>query len=913
VKNKKITPASPWAWISTLYLAEGLPYVAVMTISVVMYKRMGISNTDIALYTSWLYLPWVIKPFWSPFVDLLKTKRWWIVAMQMLIGAGLAGIAFMIQLPFFFQLTLAFFWLLAFSSATHDIAADGFYMLGLDANQQAKYVGIRSTFYRIATIVGQGALIVFAGFLERISGNIPFAWTITFFVLAGLFLAFGSYHKIILPNPASDKPRPDVPIKALLNEFGETFTSFFKKPHAITAIFFMLTYRFSEAQLLKLINPFLLDAKEIGGLGLTTEQVGIVYGTIGIIGLTLGGIIGGFAAARGGLKKWLWPMTFSMLLTIATFVYLSFSQTSNLLIINLCVFTEQFGYGFGFTAYMLYLIHYSEGTQKTAHYAICTGFMALGMMIPGMFAGWLQEMLGYKRFFIWVMISSILPLIAVARLKKCIFNLKTNAFKNNTIFLLIVAGVYLFLFVYSSQYCYFWDVMQQVAKEAYWYYKTNFSASLLIHPLPGLEITPTGYHPPLITIITAVLWKIFGYELWVSHAFTFCWAILLIYNSWKILSFLLPLQWRGWALLIMLLESTVVTQLVIASPDFILLTAFVISLRAIFQRNQVGLAIGLIFLCGVNMRGIFAAAMLFISHFYYDFYVINNKKYNIKKGWKLLLPYFPVFLFLLIYFLYYFSNNSWFFAGEEGAYSSHYILPENKMMIIKHLASFVIRLAENGRLLIWLLASYLIFIIVKNKIKLSGEEKMLGLFLALITGLYLLFVFITRMPFSSRYFMVHFYVLSLFVLRLLTQKWNDKKLKNTFIVILFFTITGHCWIYPEKIAQCWESTLLHTSYYDLRKECFDYIEDNQIDYNDISAGFCLSGNRGYIEMKHQGKIVKAPDLNVKYFIYSNISNLEDEWVDELKNTAHWLPVKNFKKGCIFITIYENRRGNYKLK
>jgi hypothetical protein len=446
--------------------------------------------------------------------------------------------------------------------------------------------------------------------------------------------------------------------------------------------------------------------------------------------------------------------------------------------------------------------------------------------------------------------------------------------------------------------------MQQVSQEAYWYYKTNFSASLLIHPLPGLAITPTGYHPPLIPIITAVLWKILGYELWVSHAFTFCWAILLVYHSWKIFSFLLPGKWAGWALLIMLLESTVVTQLVIASPDFILLTAFVISLRAIFQRKPLGLAIGLIFLCGTNMRGIFAGALLFVAHFYYDFYVINSKKYTLKKCLKLLLPYSPAGLLLTAYFLYYFSHNDWFFADKDGAYSSHYLLPENIAMIIKQLASFVMRLAENGRFVIWLLASYLIFIIIKNKVKLSGEEKMLGVFFVLITGLYLLFVFITRAPFSARYFMVHFYVLSLLVIRLLANRWSDKKLKNTFLIILFFTITGHCWIYPEKTSQCWESTLLHTSYYELRKECFDYIEDNHLDYKDFSAGFCLYGNRGYIELENKGKIVKAPDLNTKYFIYSNISNLEDEWVDELKNTAHWTPVKNFRKGCVFITIYE---------
>ena len=418
-KNNNIPKknVSPWAWIPSLYLAEAMPYVAVMVVSVTMYKRLGISNTDIALYTSWLYLPWVIKPFWSPFVDLLKTKRWWIVSMQLLIGAGFAGIAFTVPMPLFFQATLAFFWLLAFSSATHDIAADGFYMLGLDTNQQAMYVGIRSTFYRIATILGQGVLIVLAGFLEKTTGNIPYAWSITFFVLAGLFIAFSLYHRFALPKPDTDKHRALTTASQIFREFVITFVSFFKKPYMLSALFFMLTYRFAEAQLVKMITPFLLDSKEVGGLGLSTEEVGIVYGTVGIIALTLGGIIGGITASRGGLKKWLWPMTLSLLLPSIVFVYLAYIQPSSLWVINACVFFEQFGYGFGFTAYMLYLMYYSDGEHKTAHYAICTGFMALGMMIPGMFAGWLQEQLGYSHFFVWIMICSIIPAIAVSMLK----------------------------------------------------------------------------------------------------------------------------------------------------------------------------------------------------------------------------------------------------------------------------------------------------------------------------------------------------------------------------------------------------------------------------------------------------------------------------------------------------------------
>ncbi len=602
---------NPWAWIPTLYFAEGIPYIAVMTISVIMYKRLGISNTDIALYTSWLYLPWVIKPFWSPFVDIFKTKRAWILAMQLLIGAGLAGVAFFIPAPFFFRATLSVFWLVAFSSATHDIAADGFYMLALDTHQQAFYVGIRSTFYRIASIMGQGVLIILAGFLEsetglepvrldieatpgnaaelvtavdqqavkssregealfaawpaavtmntgalpadsagkilafaaeqnqaygfvprpaggaartdaeghswwsdrvshplgnwirnhfgekretpaenahrgtlalvqlrlsqppekgesRIlvfsfdkgdrsisiaghdrftftaenwnqpawlvieadpklnspttaslkgsSGNIPLAWSITFFIMAGLFLAFFVYHRFVLPRPASDKPAAEATVSNILKGFAAAFATFFRKKQVAAGIFFMLSYRFAEAQLLKLVTPFLLDPADAGGLGLTTGEVGLVYGTVGIISLTIGGIIGGIVAARGGLKKWLWPMALSMILTAATFLYLAYAMPDSLLIINVCVALEQFGYGFGFTAYMMYLIYYAMGEFKTSHYAICTAFMALGMMVPGMFAGWLQELLGYRHFFLWVMICSIVPLAATSLL-----------------------------------------------------------------------------------------------------------------------------------------------------------------------------------------------------------------------------------------------------------------------------------------------------------------------------------------------------------------------------------------------------------------------------------------------------------------------------------------------------------------
>ena len=407
---------SPWSWVPTLYFAQGLPYIAVMTISVIMYKRLGISNTDIALYTGWLYLPWVIKPFWSPIVDIFSTKRCWVIAMQWLVAVAFAGIAFLLPTTFFFSLTLAVFWLVAFISATHDIAADGYYMLALTPHEQSFYVGIRSTAYRIASVAGQGALVIIAGYIEEHTGDIPFAWSMVFFILSALFLAFALYHCWALPKVEKTADK-DTDVRSVLREFSHVFVAFFKKKQVGVAILFMLLYRLPEAQLVKLINPFLLDSVSAGGLGLSTSEVGIVYGTVGIIGLTLGGIVGGIVAARQGLNFWLRPMAWSMSLTCLTFLYLSYADAPGLFTINACVFIEQFGYGFGFTAYMLYLIYFSEGKFATAHYSICTGFMALGMMIPGMAAGWIQETIGYQNFFIWTMICCVAT-IAVAHTLK---------------------------------------------------------------------------------------------------------------------------------------------------------------------------------------------------------------------------------------------------------------------------------------------------------------------------------------------------------------------------------------------------------------------------------------------------------------------------------------------------------------
>lgn len=414
--NTPIAPAPrPWRWIPTLYFGQGIPYVVAMTLSVVMYKNLQISNTAIALYTSWLYLPWVIKPLWSPVVDLYRTKRWWIVGLQCLLGLALALVAFTVPAGNGFQLTLAVFWLMAFSSATHDIAADGFYLLALPAHQQAALVGVRSTFYRLAMIAGQGGLVYLAGSLQEFTGDVRVAWTAIFILLAVFFVGLALYHWLVLPRPAGDGPvGAGQPFAA---GYREVFGAFFRRPGIKVILSFLLLYRLAEAQLLKLVTPFLLDGRAIGGLGLTTQQVGIVYGTVGVIALTLGGIMGGLAISRYGLKRLLWPMITAMYLPNIIFVYLAVAQPTSLLVIGSALAVEQFGYGFGFTAYMIYMIMVAKGAHQTAHYAICTGFMALGMMVPGMAAGWIQDHLGYLNFFLWVLVVSIPSFFVTALIK----------------------------------------------------------------------------------------------------------------------------------------------------------------------------------------------------------------------------------------------------------------------------------------------------------------------------------------------------------------------------------------------------------------------------------------------------------------------------------------------------------------
>ena len=406
-----------WSWIPSIYYAEGLPYAIVIIVSTIMYKNLGLTNTEIALYTSWLYLPWVIKPLWSPLVEILKTKRFWIISMQILIGSCLAGIALTLPSSNYLQYTLAFMWLLAFSSATHDIAVDGFYMMALPSKSQAWFIGIRNTFYRFAILTGQGLIVILAGIFQNWTGDIFRAWSILFICLSILFLIFGLYHSWRLPHPKSDSSKQDLNINKIFQNYLKIFKSFFTKPNAIAAISFMLLYRLGEAQLSKIAPLFMLDSIDKGGLGLSNIQLGFINGTIGLILLTLGGILGGFLISKHGLKYWIFWMAIAMKFPDFVYVYMASAQPESFLLISSLVAIEQFGYGFGFTAYLVYTMLYSEGEHKTAHYAICTGFMALGMMLPGMISGMLQDILGYQTFFIWIIITTIPGILIIKLLK----------------------------------------------------------------------------------------------------------------------------------------------------------------------------------------------------------------------------------------------------------------------------------------------------------------------------------------------------------------------------------------------------------------------------------------------------------------------------------------------------------------
>ena len=472
--------------------------------------------------------------------------------------------------------------------------------------------------------------------------------------------------------------------------------------------------------------------------------------------------------------------------------------------------------------------------------------------------------------------------------------------KNRLLFQVPVLLIYAALGVLCLNNGYFWDTIQQISKEAHGYYQTGFSSLLLPATDTGADAVATGYHPPLMGMVTAALWKIFGYRLWVSHAFVMLWAVVLVCNVWKLLTRLFSHRMAGWVLLIVMLEPTVLTQFAIASPDFILLTAFIVALRGMLEHKSRLLALGLIVLCAVNMRGIFAGAGLFVVQLYYSRLQVS-KALNLRSVFNIMLPYLPALVLTAGYFGYYFAARGWFFTHAGG----HYSLPSGAGAVVKHLAEYGLRSVENGRIVIWLIGIYVAFHLSKKMKTLSAELIAVLLLFALLAGLYLLLGCFTRMPFSARYFMPQFFLLTVLVLKGLTEIVTGRKILVYLIVVLCFELTGHLWIYPRKIAKSWDCTLAHLPYYGLRAECFQYIDKQGWNYKDISGGFCLYGNRRFTELGNADKTV-GTSTNNRYFIYSNISNVDDSLFDELENPTYWTPVRQFEKGAVVIIIYEQK-------
>lgn len=474
---------------------------------------------------------------------------------------------------------------------------------------------------------------------------------------------------------------------------------------------------------------------------------------------------------------------------------------------------------------------------------------------------------------------------------------------SNFLPLFLISVIYLTLTIISWNYCYFWDVIQQISKEAHWYYLTDFK-SILIPTHNQFDIKATGYHPPLMGMITAVLWKVIGYKLYVSHLFTAFWLIVLIYNARKLVLNVFPYKYSDWVLFILLIEPVVITQFVIASPDFILLAAFVTSLRAIFEKKHYTLAIALIFLCGMNMRGVFVGVSLFFVHIYYE-----SLKYQENKKTaflKIIIPYLPILVLLSAYYIYYFTQDGWFFTTENDGGTQHYTQPKSVLFMIKHLASFILSVLQEGRIVIFALAAYFLFYIKRRKIALSTEEKTLLLFTTVMYGLYFIFVFVTQMPFGSRYFAPQFFTLTILVLLFAIKNFNVKKIKYLFIAICLCFISGHFWIYPESISKSWDTMLTHIPYYELRKEVFNYIDKKSLNYNEISTGFGMNNNRKYVELIKENKTLSADFSTAKYFVYSNILNLEDDKRIALQDTNQWQPIQYFEKKPVHFIIYKRK-------
>lgn len=405
MKKKDIKHRRAGYWVPTLYFAEGLPFVAIAATSVLMYKDLGISDAKIAFWTSLILLPWTLKPLWGPLLEMFKTKKHFVIATQFITGITFAFIAFSLPLPGFFKYSIALLAIIAFSGSTHDIAADGVYINSLNFKQQAEYSGWQGAFYNIAKVLSGGALVYLSGLLKDSIGIVN-AWMVVMGVFGAIMTILGIYHLRMLPSGGTAKN-----VSSLNDGFKtlwDVIVTFFQKKLIYWGIAFIILYRFAEGQAIKIVPLFFKAAREVGGLGLTNKEIGIIYGIFGAIAFVAGSLLAGYFVANRGLKKSLFILCCFFNIPFAVYTFLAITTPTNLFIIGSAVVCEYFGYGFGFVGLTLFMMQQiAPGKYKMAHYAFATGLMNLGMMIPAMLSGLISDWLGYRHFFIWVLIATI--------------------------------------------------------------------------------------------------------------------------------------------------------------------------------------------------------------------------------------------------------------------------------------------------------------------------------------------------------------------------------------------------------------------------------------------------------------------------------------------------------------------------
>jgi PAT family beta-lactamase induction signal transducer AmpG len=419
---RKSEPARrhPAAWVPTVYFAEGLPYYAVNFMALFFFQKMGVSNTVNTLVISLLAVPWTLKPIWSPLLELYKTKKFFVVLMQLLGGVSLVLIALSLNLPGYFHYAVALFVVLGFCSATHDIATDGIYIAALTPKEQAAYVGWQGSFYNLARVFSMGGLLWLVGVLTEkftvahISAPAVHAWMAVFGGAGLILVALSLYHAHMLPIGGEERKTQG--LRQTASTFLDVVVSFFKKPNVWFLLLFIFLYRAGEGQVIKVGPLFLQAARSTGGLGLDPKQVGAIYGVFGSIAFVVGSIAGGYFTARLGLKRALPWLILTLNLPMLAYWYLSVALPTNPLPITVAMSVEMFGYGFGFVGVILLMMQeIAPGKYQTAHYAFANSLMNLGVILPGAISGWVQSRLGYTHFFIWVILSA-LPALILSRL-----------------------------------------------------------------------------------------------------------------------------------------------------------------------------------------------------------------------------------------------------------------------------------------------------------------------------------------------------------------------------------------------------------------------------------------------------------------------------------------------------------------